>query len=244
MTVAQPYDPPLDRLLTRGEPTFGEEWPDFRSLGFGPEHVPDLRRMATDDALNKGDPDSPAVWAPVHAWRALGQLGGAPVVRPLLDWLDRTCRDNTEDDYALEELPSVFEEIGPAALPEVAAFARDSSRAAYARQAANNALTALAIKHPDLRGECVAVLTGQMEQAERNEDWYNGFLVAELLDLKAVEAAPAMERAFAADLVDETIAGDWEWVRWELGLRPDKPEPSSRFGGDPLFTSSLFAGPP
>jgi hypothetical protein len=53
---------------------------------------------------------------------------------------------------------------------------------------------------------------------EKNEPALNGFLIANLLYLKAVEAAPVMERAFAADCVDETIVGDWEDVQIKLGL--------------------------
>jgi hypothetical protein len=48
-------------------------------------------------------------------------------------------------------------------------------------------------------------------------------VVSCLLDLEAVEAAPAIERAFAAGRVAEGVCGDWEEVRYELGLRPDPP---------------------
>lgn len=37
----------------------------------------------------------------------------------------------------------------------------------------------------------------------------NGFIVGYLVDLEAVEAAPLMERAFAAGRVDVSIMGDW-----------------------------------
>ena len=71
------YPPPLDRLLTYGDPGFQNraEWPNYVEMfQLGPEHVPDLIRMATDADLNEADTDSPEVWAPLHAWRALGQL--------------------------------------------------------------------------------------------------------------------------------------------------------------------------
>jgi len=44
-----------------------------------------------------------------------------------------------------------------------------------------------------------------------------------LLDLKAVETAAAIEQAYAAGFVDETVCGGWEEVRYELGLG-EKPE--------------------
>jgi hypothetical protein len=51
--------------------------------------------------------------------------------------------------------------------------------------------------------------------------------VGDLVELEAVEAAAPIERAFAANVVDPVIAGDWGDVRRELGvtgsgLAPDK----------------------
>ena len=49
------YPPPVDKLLTLGD---GREvagtrnqWSTYLELGLGPEHIPDLIRMATDEAL-------------------------------------------------------------------------------------------------------------------------------------------------------------------------------------------------
>jgi len=68
------YAPPVDRLLT-----FGEEWskpdgrPDYLALGLGSEHIADLIRLATDEALEEVDEERVAAWAPIHARRTLGQ---------------------------------------------------------------------------------------------------------------------------------------------------------------------------
>jgi hypothetical protein len=58
----------------------------------------------------------------------------------------------------------------------------------------------------------------------------NGFIISFLTDLKAVEAAPVMERAFAADCVDISIQGDWEDTQIELGLLQERQTPRPRFG--------------
>ncbi len=44
------YAPPVDQLLTYGEAHLvsPDEWPNYLELGFGPERIPDLTRMATD----------------------------------------------------------------------------------------------------------------------------------------------------------------------------------------------------
>jgi hypothetical protein len=47
----------------------------------------------------------------------------------------------------------------------------------------------------------------------------NGFLVASLVDLHAVEAAPLIEQAFAATCVDLVVIGDWDAVQIALGLK-------------------------
>ena len=98
------YQPPVERLLTYGESDRirPDDWPDYPELGLGPEHVPDLIQMATDEALNEADAESTEVWAPLHAWRALGQLRAVEAVEPLLELFDRL----EEDDWVHEELPS------------------------------------------------------------------------------------------------------------------------------------------
>ena len=73
------------------------------------------------EALNNGDPDSAEVWAPVHAWRALGQLRAEASIAPLLVHL----KTADPDDVADLELPVVFGMIGPAAVPDIADFISD-----------------------------------------------------------------------------------------------------------------------
>ena len=100
------YQPPVARLLTMGESEriSPEQWPDYHELGIGPEQIPDLIQMATDEALNEASSESPEVWAPVHAWRALGQLRAVEAVEPLLELFDKL----QDDDWVHEELPSLW----------------------------------------------------------------------------------------------------------------------------------------
>jgi hypothetical protein len=230
------YPAPVDKLLTLGDRDAARAgWPDYvRLYGLTAEHVPDLIRMATDSALNLGDPESKEVWAPVHAWRALGQLRATAAVRPLLELL--VSFEDEYDDAAQEELPPVFALIGPAAIPELAAYLADRSNGFSARGAFASGLVEIAKAHPEARAECVRILTEQLAQARADEPDLNGWVVADLLDLKAVEAAPVIEKAFAAGAVDPTIAGDWLWVQWELGLSNKPPPRGHRFGNDPLLT--------
>jgi hypothetical protein len=78
------YAEAVSRLLTVGDCRGMRRWPDYLALGIGPEHVPDLVRMIQDDELSQADPQSLEVWAPVHAWRTLGQLRAETAIEPLM----------------------------------------------------------------------------------------------------------------------------------------------------------------
>lgn len=92
------YPPPVDKLLTYGDCRNFRDWPDYLALGFTHEHVDDLIRMGTSEELNWADSDSPEVWAPIHAWRVLGQLKAEAAITPPKqeeekEEMRRTCRE-------------------------------------------------------------------------------------------------------------------------------------------------------
>src|SRR6266851_6658308 len=119
------YASPVDQLLTIGEADLLaiKEWPDYLALGIGPEHIPDLLRMANDEELNNAESDSVEVWAPVHAVRVLGQLRDESTIEPLLKLL--TVYE--DEGWVHEEMPGIFELIGPAAIPGLSAYLADAS---------------------------------------------------------------------------------------------------------------------
>jgi len=80
--------------------------------------------MARDDALDESDDDL-LFFAPIHAWRVLGQLRAEVAVRPLIDLFEK--RD-AKDDWFLSDLPKALGMIGPAGIPPVAAACPDPSR--------------------------------------------------------------------------------------------------------------------
>lgn len=215
------YAPPVDQLLRLGDCRRGPR-PPYRIMGFAAEHVPELIRMSIDPELNHGDPDSDAVWAPVHAWRVLGLLRAEEAIEPLLGLFALD-----DSDWVNTEIPTVLGEIGPAAVPPVAALVADGSRDTWQRAALGSALAKIAGRWPEARAECVAVLVRLLE--EEDDRTLLGMVVCDLLDLQAVEAAPAMERAFAEDRVELSAAGDWEDVQIELGLLTDRITPARSY---------------
>lgn len=218
---AAPYPPPLDRLLALGEMgARRREWLDYVAMGFGAEHVPELLRMAADEALHRASSDDPRVFAPLHAWRVLGQLRAAEAAAPLAGLLLRY-----EDDWARENLPRVLGLIGAPAIEPARAILADASAAPFTRVAAAAALHETAVRHPDLRDEVVALLTAQLRSWPEQGETVNAFLIDYLVELDAVEAADLMRAAFEAGAADVSVRGDWEDVQVDLALLSGRVTP-------------------
>jgi hypothetical protein len=222
--VSAPYLPPLDQLLALGRPSIrrDEPWLDYLAMGFSAEHVPELVRMAIDAELAEGDADEAQSYAAVHAWRALGQLRAEAAVDPLLPLL------GIDDDWALNEIPEVLGMIGPAAFESVrVALARWSlAPEPWAATGAAGGLVEIAQWFPEMRDAAVAALAKQLRWWARQDLDLNTMLVHDLVKLNAVEAAPVIEEAFAADAVNSGWGEeDWEDVQVALGLLPERITP-------------------
>ncbi len=228
------YPSPVDKLLTIGEPNpaGSQDWPNYLELGLGPEHIPDLLRMLADNELFdpellKEGAEKPEGWAPHHAMRALGQLRDVSAVEPLLSQSERLIDyDEGLGEWGMEELPEVYGLIGPAAIPALTAYIADKSPGVDSRTNAATGLEKIAEMHPEAREEVVAALTRQLESALENDPRLNAFIIDNLINLQAVEAAPVIERAFATDSVNMGIVGDWDDVQAALGLKPRQELPS------------------
>src|SRR5713226_5356329 len=129
------YISPVDKLVTlvKPESVLPEKWPNYLELGLGPEHIPELIRMAIDpefrgsEAEEESEEEDPDFWAPLHAIRALGQLHAEAAIEPLVNLL----AELKDDEWMLEELPSVYGLIGQAAIPALATYLSDSSHEMY-----------------------------------------------------------------------------------------------------------------
>lgn len=210
------YTDPVAKLFSYGDchaMGFGKKWPDYSSeLGFTLADVSELIRMATD--LSVWDREGDALWGCVHAWRSLGQLHAVDAIGPLMQLFE-----DPDNDWAMNELPQVYGLIGPQAVPALSEYLLDAEHETRGRLTAAEGLVKIASTHPEQRDACIAPLKEALGYFTDNEDYFNGLLISYLLDLKAVEAAPLMEQAFAAETVDESIPGTWAAVQVELGLK-------------------------
>lgn len=216
-------DPFLDVLHTLGRVPFGKGrvWPDYREWGAREEHVPALIGIIEDETYDWMDGELASTWAPLHAWRALGQLRAGEAIAPLLAFLDRI----DDDDWAREEIPDVLVMIGRAAFAPMAEYLADRTRDLWDRLAVARGLHELAESDPSVRDDVVAVLIRQLEKWWRHDETLNGFLILHLAELRVTDAAPLMKAAFDADRVDTIVMGDWEDVQVMLGLIPERVTP-------------------
>jgi hypothetical protein len=218
------YSPLVSSLLTYGDGRELRQWPNYLELGFRPEHIPDLIEMATDEKLNKGDPKSLAVWAPVHAWRTLAQLKAEDAVEPLTKLLQMF--DSDDDDFVGEELPKVFGMIGKKAIPALEKYVFDGSNGLFDRIAAVHGLERIAANDPECREECVSIFNKKLQGFNSDDPTLNGFLVLYLMELKAIESIDLIRQAYEAEAVDLSILGDFEDVEIGFGLKKNREKPS------------------
>lgn len=217
-----PYPLPVDQLLRLGDPG-PREMTAARvvDLGLTQEHVPDLIRMVRDRAPNTARSDSDEVWAPIHALEALKYFNVSSLVAELIPLFD------VDSDWFSDTLPDVLGNAGEAALAPLQHYLQDRARWVYGRAAAGNAIVKVGQQHPESRERAVQILTDELDHASENDEGLNGFLISDLLHLKAVEALPVIRRAFEQELVDESIL-DWEWVLSELKQPVDPSDPLIR----------------
>lgn len=230
----QTYTAPLDSLLSYGEVegSSPEDWPNYvQELGLTAAHIPALIQMAEDDQLWSfflADPDAPdnepveagavdpdiALWAPIHAWRALGQLQAAEAVKPLAQVLQQR-----DIDWCWEELPDVFGLIGAEAIAPLDELLSNDDVDYNSKITLSSGLTHIAQNFPDQRDRCVEVITRQLSHYDNHHISVNGALVLALFKLKAVESAAVMAAAYEAGKVDEMFVGSWPRVQVDLGLK-------------------------
>jgi hypothetical protein len=240
------FAPAVAALLELGKIDPRAEWIDYRARGLGREHVPDLTRMLLDVELLETDVEQPASWGPIHAFRALGQLQAVEAMDALIEARQRS--HDRGGDWFSEEMHEVMAAMGPAALPALIANMNDPAYGLYPRWNSAECVARIGARYPETRAECVAALVSlleQLEHAEPSEDLptLKGGVIGCLVDLKAVEAAPVIERVITAGGVDPFLVRSWEDVRYALGLGPRPARPASPLFGEPPTGGATAHGP-
>ena len=219
-------NPKIQALLTLGDPGNKSNWPDYvKQYGFTHNDVPTLLMLYTDEEINSLDSDRPEVWAQVHVWRTLGQLGSEESIEAIIRSFDTLHND----DYAQSELPEVISMIGPTAIPALTNYWQQPDKNEFSYAIAVDALCEIAKRHPEHRSQVIDIYIGYMNHPDTSALVLNGFLVAQLMDLKAVEAIDSIRKLFALGCVDLSCAGDLEEVEMDLGFRTQRSTPKPTF---------------
>lgn len=220
--MSSTYAHPVSQLLMYGDcRNLGREpktWPNYLTLGLSKRHIPDLIKMATREKFNHDSSNQLENWAPVHAWRALGQLRAQAAIKPLME--SSYLEEENLDDWASVEFPMVYSLIGPQAIPALAGRLANKSKGFYSRVMAADSLEKIGTLYPKTRTRCLVILTQQIEKFDHREEELNGFLVCNLIGLKAIETLEIIKKAYEKGCVDVTIAGDLDDLEIELALTP------------------------
>lgn len=186
-------------------------------LSKGREVVPPLSRILEDRQYWEA-PDERG-WMPVHAVKLLGTLADPQALPSLVRAL--VLADETDYDWVMEDLPTVFGRIGPPAVEPLMAFIlryRGDEKFCYARSMAAEGLAAIAPNHPEERERVLSFLHGLFSEGEDPE--FLGFVAGHLVDLADPSSLPILEGAFTRGLIAEGII-DREYVQksWKKGER-------------------------
>ncbi len=215
------YTPPVDQLLTIGWPkdVSTNDWLDYAALGLAWEHAPELIRLMHDKTLEESGKDNPLTYGPMHATRALAQLGHEKAAQPFLDLL----AVDPDNFGILDDVVELSALLGPGSLPAMEAHLGGEERIASSG-AVCRLVGCLPIAFPETRDRAVAILTSELRKGDPSDAEESGFIVAYLKELKAVESADAIKEAYAKDCVADYICGSLGEVLYALGLGEKPPE--------------------
>lgn len=220
--------PKTQTLLALGKPKIfsRDPWPDYVNLySLTTDDVPTLLALFADETFDTLPEDSPEMWAPVHAWRALGQLRSEAAITPFIANFDRLC----SDDVALIELPKAIGMIGKAAIPALAQHMQQFDTDEFSRVMAVDALCEVALQHAASRDQVLAIYRAYMKTPDTSAVELNGMLLGRVLDLQGREVIEEIRQLFAMDCVNHRCVGDLEDVEVELGLRESRETPKPNY---------------
>jgi hypothetical protein len=241
-TNSQPYELPVSLLLNLGatsnfEP---ENWEDYPAkYGLTARDVPELLRLAEEKFYLSVEADDPRFHADFHAICALGQLRHPDALAGLI----KLAEAQSENAEPLDELPSAIALSGHEALLLLKESLKLCASKFNAAVTLVDCLDQILALFPETRDEIVAICMEQLEEASQNDASVNGHLVATLLDAKAIEALPVIERAYAGKFVDEWVNGDWDDVQVDFGVKEPDPNKRAISYGFPASLTGLRKSP-
>jgi tetratricopeptide (TPR) repeat protein len=171
-------------------------------LAKGKEVVEPLSRILQDKQYWEAQGDK--LWMPTHAVKLLGTLADPEALPQLIDTL--VLAEKTDDEWVMDDLPTVFGRIGPPAVEPLIEFInahRGDYSMWWSRSIAANGLVSIAIQHTQERERILSFLHGLFSEDEDTE--FMGSIACDLLDLHDPSSFPVLEDAFNRDLIEKYI---------------------------------------
>jgi hypothetical protein len=81
----------------------------------------------------------------------------------------------------------------------------------------------------EIREQCVAIITAQLQKYGQNGAELNGLLICDLIETRATESIETIREAFRLKCVEIRIPGDLEEVEITLGLRTKRDTPPPNY---------------
>ncbi len=143
-------------------------------------------------------------WMPLHAVKLLGMLADPQAIPQLIDTLILVCE--TDNDWIMEDLPTVFGRMGPPAIPPLKEFihAYEGDNALWwSRSTAVGGLVAIALCNPHEKEHILPFLHSLFSEEEDVE--FLSFAAISLLDLGDPSSLAVLDDAFNREIIDEFI---------------------------------------
>ncbi len=166
------------------------------------EAVLPLRDILQDKHYWEAEDDKQ--WMPLHAVKLLGMLADPSGLPQLVNAL--ILAYEVEDDWIMEDLPTVFGRIGPPAISllEEFIFAHERDNEFWrSRSIAVDGLVAIALHYPHEQERISTFLHGLF--LEEDDPEFLAFAAGSILDLGDPLSIPILEKAFDRGVIDEFI---------------------------------------
>ena len=172
--------------------------------------------------------DTIEVWhnsAIMHSVILLAQLQSDKGLDAVLEIMRQTGEfaDYHLGDLTPELLHPALYACGKDNLPVIEDYLNESGLDSYLRSQAPDALAMIVYKQPERREEVIAVFRRLLNNMVSNlpvqnacDGTFAGYVMSNLMDIKATELIPEIKAAFATDCVNKTIAGDCQDVIKEI----------------------------
>lgn len=233
------YSRAVTQLLTHGtvEQLPPEDWFDYVGhYGLSEEDVPGLITLATGIDVGTASPQQDA---PVHAIRALGQLGDPSADLYLVRMLSGSVSRAREDNSILYAL-SMFGLPGLKALEWFFDWVADEDEEGELQSLAIEGISLFAQRQLDHGTRCVDFLMAVLANSGQHTLFINAIVVYHLIELKVTGAAALIQRAFEQNRIDEDVVGRWPDVQIQLGLA----EVTDFEPGELLYEGELYPSRP